>query len=245
MRKMLAVAVVLGLAALPTMAAVGNLTPVSTGTLPMVTYNAQTGQISPSSPGTRAGIPIYQDFTQSGYFLGQGTTATYTPAVGDDIHAVAAGTMTSFTFGYYLPSLTASGLFPNSGSAVTINFHSNTAADGIVPPYPTTPGFFSITLTGLPGGGANAVAVTGLSVPVGTDFWIEQDWAANGVLRGGPLLATSGGTLGYSHSIFSQTGSAWHLGVWPDFFYGVNVSPEPASIALLALSGLVVLRRRR
>ncbi|MCB9849986.1 MAG: PEP-CTERM sorting domain-containing protein [Phycisphaerales bacterium] len=243
MRKMLAVAVVLCLAAMPAMAAVGNVSPVSTSTLPVSKYNAQTGQLTPTTLGSRAGGTIYQDFTQSGYFLGQGLTASYTPAVGDDIHATAAGTMTSFTFAYVLPSATASG-FPNSGSAVTINFHANTAADGLVPPFPATPGFFSINVTGLPTG-THAIAVTGLSVPVGTDFWIEQDWAANGVLRGGPILSTSGGTIGYSHSIFSQTGSTWTLPIWADFFLAVNIVPEPASIGLLAFGGLVVLRRRR
>jgi len=249
MRKMLAVAVVLGLAALPVMAGVGTVTPVSQSTLTAgQTFNAATGQLSQTAPSPRFAGTIYADVGVAGV-LNAGTTASYPLPVGDDIHAIAGGTMTSFTFGYFMPS-TASG----PTGQVTFRFYTTDISLTAVPPSPPSGAFYTTTVTvaGLPNsasGGVyvSAVAVTGLSVPVGTDFWIEQDWSGNGVPVGGPIITgDSSGAVGFSYSVFSQTGSLWTLtNSWADFFYVVNVVPEPATIGLLAFGGLVILRRRK
>ncbi|HRX83707.1 MAG TPA: PEP-CTERM sorting domain-containing protein [Phycisphaerae bacterium] len=241
MRKLIAMVAVLAVAALPAIAGVGTALPVGS-TMNFATMNAQSGVITPGISQNRV-IPIYADLNTALAYLNQGSGASYPLPVGDDIHATSGGTVTSFVFGYYVPtSVSGAGPF-----AVTIKFWPGDPTDSDPPGFGGAASLTSFTLTGLPGG-VNAFNITGLSVPVTADFYIEQDWAGNGVLNGGPLLTgNSGGTVGYSHDGFSQTGSMWTLssGTWSDFYYSVDVAPEPGTIALLALSGLAVLRRRR
>lgn len=254
MRKMLAVAAILGLAALPAWADRGTTVSLSGRTVQTGhTYNAVTGQLQPGAPASRFVGAIYQDGAVASVWP-MGSGAAYPAPSGDDIHAIAGGTMTSFTFGYFAPS--SLNTAPLLG--VTFRFYNitNLATDGPIPPYPPAGAFATVAVSvpSLPNYvttsgsflGLSAVAVTGLAIPVGTDFWIEQDWRFGGAYYAGPIVTgNSGGTVGYSHDLFSQTGSLWGLGAWADFFYGVNVIPEPATISLVALAGLVVLRRRR
>lgn len=194
--------------------------------------------------GSQRGTPIYADLVTAASYLNTGTTATYPLPVGDDIHAISGGTITSFQMGYYIP---AGGTTGN----ILVNFFANDAVDSIVPPWPAgSPAPIASYLIGVQPG-AWIVTITGVSVPVGQDFWFEEDWSnaygqSTAIATGGPLLTkNAGGTVGYSHSIYSQTGSTWGLtGAWADFVLSFSVVPEPATIGLLAIGGLLALRRR-
>lgn len=190
------------------------------------------------SSGLR-GTPIYADLVTALSYLNNGSASTYPLPVGDDIHAIAGGTITSFTMGYYAPTVTTFQTFN-----LPVAFYTNTAGDFNVPGGGAALNT-AFTISGLPGG-AIIVSITGVSIPVGADFWFEESWAA-AVGTGGPLLTlNSGGTVGYSHSWFSQTGTTWGLGTaWADFVLAFNVVPEPATICLMALGGLGLLIRRR
>jgi hypothetical protein len=229
---------VAALAASPATAAVGTALPAGS-TINYSTMNYATGEIQPGIAQGRA-TPIYADLVTAASYLNQGTGSTYPLPAGDDIHAISGGTVTSFVFGYNVAAASGAGPF-----SVTIGFWPGDATHSDPPGFGGAAALTSFTLNGLPVG-ANAFNITGLSIPVGADFYIEQDWAGNGVLNAGPLLTgNAGGTVGYSHNAFSQTGAMWGLGgIWADFYYSVSV-PEPATIALLALSGFAVLRRRR
>jgi len=219
MKKVLLLCAVLALA-LP--ATAGITDPMPAGTITDLT-------------GSRA-TPIYADLTQSGYFLDNGSASTYPLPVADDIHAISGGTITSFTIGY---TCAGTGTF-----ALPVAFYTNNAADTVVPGAGAAL-ITSFTIPGLPVGGY-IVGITGVSIPVGADFWFEQSY--NGVATGGPLITGNpGGTVGYSHDIFAQTGATWYFtsGTWADFVLGFNIVPEPASISLLALAGLGLLLRRR
>lgn len=196
--------------------------------------------------GTPRGTPIYADLNTVAKYLNAGTAAQYPLPVADDIHAISGGTITSFTFGYYTPDAGTKSLL--------VNFFADNPADTVIPPWPAgTPApIASYMLTGLTGGGAYAFTITGVNVPVGPDFWFEGDYSGSYGLGGGsadfgPLITgNSGGTVGYSHSIFAQTGSTWTLtsGTWVDFYLSFDIVPEPATIGLLVLGGLMILRRR-
>ena len=180
---------------------------------------------------------LYADLVTCGYYLNNGTGAAYPLPIADDIHAVGGGLypITTFTFGYYAPTVT--------NFTLTVAFYTNGPGDTPVP------GAGAVTIAAygigpLPAG-AWIISVTGVSVAAGPDFWFEEHWASTTppMLNGGPLLTCNpGGTMGYSHNLFAQTGSTWVLGVWSDFVLGFI--PEPASIFLLALGGLAALRRR-
>ena len=143
--------------------------------------------------------------------------------------------------GYYIPTA-VSGAGPFT---VTFNFWAGDPTDSTPPGAVGSSLISSFSVGGL-NGGAVALGITGLSIPVGADFYIEQDYAGNGIINGGPLLTfNSGGTVGYSHSAFSQTGSMWTLsGGWADFYHSVDV-PEPTTISLMVVGGLLALRRRK
>ena len=131
------------------------------------------------------------------------------------------------TLGYYVPGSTASFNLP-------VAFYTNTATDGVVPGSGTVPATLitALTITGLPGAGAWGITGIALpNVPVGENFWFEVDFAGAGLPAGGPLLTLNpGGTIGYSHSLFAQTGSMWGLtGGWPT---SISAScPSPARLA--------------
>ena len=208
------------LIAMPVMAGMSTATPIS-GTVTDLTTQGSRGT-------------MYADLVTCGYYLNNGTLSAYPLPIADDIHAAYAGNITSFTFGYYAPSV--------SNFTLTVAFYTNGPADAPVP------GAGAVTLASYAIGplpaGANAISVTGIYLPVGLDFWFEEHWAAAGLPNGGPLLTCNpGGTVGYSHNAFAQTGSVWNLGVWADFMLAFN-TPEPASICLLVLGGFAALRRR-
>jgi hypothetical protein len=230
MKKVLVMLALVGLLAAPAYAGIVNVSP--------------SGAVKVLPAGPR-GAPIYADLTTSGYYMNAGTTASYPLPVGDDIHAISGGTITSFVLGYYTTEAAPFNLH--------VRFYASDATDGGIPPTP--PGaapapIADYVLNGLPGAGGWFVTIPGVNVPVGQDFWFEEDWSnswgaigATAVATGGPLIATSGGTVGYSHSTFSQTGSLWGLSIWADWVLEFD-TPEPATIGLLAMAGLFILRRR-
>ena len=242
MKRLLAFAAVLALVSTPALAGPAGALPVGT---PVGQMEIDLG----GGAGPRGLTVIYSDLATSGYYMNAGTTASYPLPVGDDIHATQGGNVTELVFGY-----------ANLGSGINWNldlrFFANTALDGTVPPWPQgTATIATINVPALNFGGW-IVTVTGLNVPVPQDFWIEGDYSGSypnatpgsGDSTVGPLLTGNPGTIGdvgYSHDLFSQTGSVWGLtGLWADFVYAVSV-PEPGMICLLAIGGLAVLRRRR
>lgn len=202
----------------------------------MSTATPFTATVTDESDGARSQY-LYADLATCALYLNNGTASAYPLPVADDIHAVGNGLypITQFTFGYYAPTVT--------NFQLTVAFYTNTPADGPVP----GAGAALITSLGIGGlpAGAWIVSVTGVNIMAGPDFWFEEHWASTTPLmaNGGPLLTCNpGGTMGYSHNLFAQTGAKWVLGVWSDFVLGFV--PEPASICLLALGGLAALRRR-
>jgi hypothetical protein len=254
MRKVVAIMAVLGMAAVPAIAAVGEALPAS-GALQFSTINAQTGVITPGGGGIRA-TTIYADLVTSGYFANCGVQGVGPTGNGfaDDIHAIPGSPITSVTVGYFVSSTGPGGpgTVPPGNFPMTLSLWLNDATDSL-PNGPLGTNMYSNTFN-VPGadGFAHAVTITGLSIATTGDFYIQQDWAANGVFRAGPLITgNAGGTVGYSHNAFFYYGSSYSFGslaggtiLWADF-YNAASTPEPLTIGLLAVSGLVVLRRRR
>jgi hypothetical protein len=82
---------------------------------------------------------------------------------------------------------------------------------------------------------------------VGLDFWFEADYG-NADVDVGPLITGDpGGTVGFSHDLYSQDGFTWSFGgtPWMDFMHEFSIVPEPAMISVLVVGGLFALGRRR
>lgn len=235
MKNLLLMTAVVALLAAPVLAGPINVTPTSA-----VPINLN---------GSARGAPIFQSLSTIGYYANNGTSSTYPLPVGDDIHAISGGTITSFKVGYYKPTTGSFNLH--------VSFFTNDAADSVVPATPGGGGgatmFASYVLNNLPGAGAWLVNITGVSLPTAADFWFEEDWSnmygvtgATAVDNGGPLLVD--GTLaavGFSHDLYSQTGSLWTIGLANAANFALEFDiPEPTTIALLGLAGLMFLRRR-
>jgi hypothetical protein len=178
--------------------------------------------------------PVYQDLATAGWFNAGQTN--YPMPVADDIHGTGPDTIVSMTIGYVNEDATT-GTF-----VLPVTFYTNTASDGVIPGAGAVPiASFSITL---PYGAFIIANIPVPNVAVGTDFWFEAQYG--GFQTAGPILTGNpAGTVGYSHDIFAQTSTTWNFesGTWADFTLGFV--PEPASIGLLAVSGLLMLRRRR
>jgi len=224
MKKYVFVVVLVALMAAPAFAGVVNVSPTNT---------VRVGDVSPR------GTPIYQNLTTIGYYF---NTVPYGPA-GDDIHAISGGTITSFKMGYFKPT---TGSFNMS-----VKFYGDTPTDSVIPGSSTVPAplLATYSLTGLPGAGAWIITISGLSQVVSQDFWFEENFTGAGTA--GPLLTNApGATIGNSHDIFSLLGNSYYFGPTggpssgvANFVLEFDI-PEPATIALLALTGLVILRRR-
>lgn len=234
MKKVLVMLALVGLLSAPAFAGVINVSPSSAIQL---------------VPGGPRGTAIYSDLATIGSYTNAGTTATYPLPVGDDIHAISGGTITSFAVGYYTPD---AGTFN-----LHVRFYTNDATDTIIPPNPpggTPAPIGDYVLQNLPGAGAWLITITGVSQVVGQDFWFEEDWSnswgasgATAVATGGPLLCTSPDPngAGSSHDVFSQTGSLWNFSTAGIANFALEFYiPEPATIGFLALAGLMILRRR-
>lgn len=232
----------MAVAAFATTAFAGISQPMPAGThINTATLDLGTGQ-------TTRGSAIYADLATSGYYFNIGSGASYPLPCADDIFAVADGPITSFSFGYYNPATT--GTF-----GIVASFFDMDPNAFAAPPSPTgfagpTSAVAWYTLTGLPVG-AWIYTITGVNVPVDSTFWFEMDFsgsyfqAGTGAANAGPLVTNNpGGTVGYSYDLYAQTGGLWGSSLWADFTLAFNVVPEPATIGLLALAGLVVLRRR-
>lgn len=200
------------------------------------------GTFEPIGERPRDDEVIYSDLGVSGNYVNVGTTATYTNPVGDDIHATSGGEITSFRMGYH----------SDSDGTILVNFFDNDAADSVIPPWPPgSPAPLASYLVPVQAGDF-LLTVSGLSVVVGPDFWFEMDFSGaygqtTGIPDAGPAITgDSGGTVGFSHNLFSQTGSLWGFtgGLWADFMLEFSIVPEPTAIGLLALGGVCVLRRR-
>ena len=201
-------------------------------------------------------IPLYVESTQSGYFL-PSSGNTY----GDDIHLPPTGEhcfwyVNGFDVGYY-SRVTAADVPFN----MTVNFYDATA------PWAFGPLIHTHTVTGL-GTGAHLVAVdwdVGIDFP--DNFYMEVAFTpidgTTGMLIAGdlgaevgitsgdffPVSNPQGNLLGFSSfggytPLLPITHSAWNpAGNFLLSIYGYCI-PEPVALGVLALGGLLVVRRR-
>ena len=227
MKRTVLLAAMVALVAVPALADITPM-PVPDGT----TLNHRTIDLG-NGPDPRASTIVYADTSTSGFFYGGASTG----AVADDIHIAGPGVLTAATFAYYgTASLTTAGTF-----TATVAFYGNTAGDGAFGPL-----LGSFTVTGLADAGAWAIGVAGLNIAVPADFWFEVNYTGSAATTGPLMTGDPGGYIGYSHDVFEQNGSLYWFGgsPWADFYHLCWV-PEPGTIGLLALSGLLVLARRR
>jgi hypothetical protein len=180
--------------------------------------------------------------------------------IGDDLHMIAPGTlMTTFRWVYSDPGNTANGGGPSHSS--TLLFSHNTANDNsAVNNFALTTGVSSFTaaflITGLPNatlnnpGGGWLITVGLPGIQTGPDVWVgllSNSGTVSGPntlgLRGTSLSPNTGSShnLHYATSDFSSTS---FFTVANGGTFRMAVLPEPAVAGLLALGGLVMLRRR-
>lgn len=186
------------------------------------------GQIGASSRG----VVAYSNVTtQTGYRLNQGGLED-----GDDLFMTQGGELESFKFSYYVPATA-----PAVTEAV-IRFYEQDPNTGEVGALIALYDIYS----GLPGNGGwiiNQAVDPGTILPADVWMTVQFDVANCGQLLFNPP------TIGTSYDVFAEYDGAawgyWYLGttVISDFALEVTLTPEPASMLLLGLAGLLIRRR--
>lgn len=206
---------------------------------------ALAGQLNAVSPtsvapltvgGARAltGNIVYDNTTngQPYYFNQTGTE------VGDDISFAGGqtGNLQAFTFIYYDPSPAA--------TTANVFFYEQDLVTGEVGNY-----LGGYTIENLPGVGAWIINVDPVDYPITfdqPDIWmsVQFDDANSGLILYTPP------TVGTSYDVFAQFTGTWSYYYFTghnpaaNFGLAVSLTPEPASLALLALGALTLIRRR-
>jgi hypothetical protein len=197
---------------------------------------------------------LYLESDDSGYFIT--TTAGHT--YGDDIHFNSPVTMTGWEFEYF--SRVTAAFVPFNGFVTFHEMDSYSGAAGAV--------LASYTLTGLTTGGhVIEQDFPGAPVALPEHVYMEIGWDA--AVRGDTgikIALDDTAEVGVSSwdlfPVFNPPGSylglSWWGGYTPDipaggagwnpmgnFVIGIAGVPEPLTLGLVALGGLVALRRRR
>jgi hypothetical protein len=250
MKKMIASLAAVALFAAPALAEPTNKIVIPKGSYSISPADVQEGTRGINNDG------IYNNL-QSGNPQTQYLLNNQTAFVGDDLHMIAPGSvMTTFRWVYSDNGNTANGGGVSHTS--TLLFSNNTAGDNsAVNSFALTTGVSSFTaaflITGLPnatvnnpnGGWLITVGLPGIQT--GPDIWVGllsgSTTVGNVGLRGTSLSPT----VGSSHNLhYATTGftSTSFFTVANGGTFRMAVLPEPAVAGLLALGGLVMLRRR-
>ncbi len=177
----------------------------------------------------------------------------------DDVHFApnpAGYIITGLVYAYYktaggLPTVTHTieiyDMVPPTGT------HGFTSSAGFFPVIDKGPLAGSIVLTGLTAVGPAIVSITGLSITVSSGAWVNfveavpiggrTFWLTGGI----PVVGSSHDTIGYFAPGIGNYHYNHAFGGYSNIMFaisGVKV-PGPSVIALLGLSGLVTLSRRR
>jgi len=218
----------------------------------------ETGKQMPGQPGVSRGITVYDDTVNfTGYVFSQNRGAW----IGDELLMTQGGVLDDVSFsiynqynaaGGYLDFVDADILFFDSGTGSYLGGVTFSAIDMFNPDWGVTlaPGYFTTRYaSGLSGFNivlpANIIAIEVLYNPQssGTIYGLGQ------ALYNPPVLGSSTDDFYLDNTYATPPGTnvGWY---WfsgnpvANFYWGISVTPEPASFGLLALGALALLRRR-
>jgi hypothetical protein len=255
MKKMIASLAAVALFAAPALAEISNKIVIPKGAYTVSPSDIQEGTRGINDDGIYNNLQSGEVQTQYRIPNNEGLF------IGDDLHMTAPGTaMTTFRWVYSDPGNTTNG--GGASHSSTVVFSHNTANDGgAVTNFAATTGgatTAAFLITGLPNatinnpGGGWLITVGLPGITTGPDIWVGL--ASNsGTVSGPNTLGLRGTSLspdvGSSHNLhyagfFTGPTATSFFTVANGGTFRMAVLPEPAVAGLLALGGLVMLRRR-